>query len=351
MKTTMLKKLGVLLLIVMLMSLFAGCGTKSAADATSSNPPAATETTAAAETPAEKTTLRVATLKGPTGMTMVQMMDNQEKGLAKNNYQFSIFGAPDDAVAKLTSGEADIICVPTNLAAMLYAKTEGKVKILSINTLGVMYVLERGGNEIKTMADLKGKTVYSTGQGSTPEYVLNYLLEQNGLDPAKDLTVEYKTEHTELATLLASGKVDVAVLPQPFVTSVVAKNPDIRVALDLTKEWENVVGPEKPLAMTATIVSAAFLEKNEAAVRTFMEELRLSTEFTNQKLDEASALIEKYDIMPAAIAKAAIPACNMVYLDGTQMQTAASNYLEVVAKANPKSVGGQMPNEDFYYVR
>ena len=345
MKTTMLRKLGVLLLIVLLMSLFAGCGSKGAADAASSTPPAATET------PAEKTTLRIATLKGPTGMTMVQMMDNQEKGLAKNDYQFSILGAPDEAVAQLTSGAADLICVPTNLAATLYAKTEGKVKILSINTLGVMYVLERGGNEIKTMADLKGKTVFSTGQGSTPEYVLNYLLEQNGLDPAKDLTVEYKAEHTELATLLASGEVDIAVLPQPFVTSVVAKNPDIRVALDLTKEWENVVGSEKPLAMTATIVSAAFLEKNEAAVQTFMEELRLSTEFTNLKLDEASALIEKYDIMPAAIAKAAIPACNMVYLEGTQMKTAASNYLEVVAKANPKSVGGQMPNEDFYYVR
>ncbi len=345
MKTTMLRKLGVLLLIVLLMSLFAGCGSKGAADAASSTPPAATET------PAEKTTLRIATLKGPTGMTMVQMMDNQEKGLAKNDYQFSILGAPDEAVAQLTSGAADLICVPTNLAATLYAKTEGKVKILSINTLGVMYVLERGGNEIKTMADLKGKTVFSTGQGSTPEYVLNYLLEQNGLDPAKDLTVEYKAEHTELATLLASGEVDIAVLPQPFVTSVVAKNPDIRVALDLTKEWENVVGSEKPLAMTATIVSAAFLENNEAAVQTFMEELRLSTEFTNLKLDEASALIEKYDIMPAAIAKAAIPACNMVYLEGTQMKTAASNYLEVVAKANPKSVGGQMPNEDFYYVR
>jgi len=344
-KTTMLRKLGVLLLIVLLMSLFAGCGSKGAADAASSTPPAATET------PAEKTTLRIATLKGPTGMTMVQMMDNQEKGLAKNDYQFSILGAPDEAVAQLTSGAADLICVPTNLAATLYAKTEGKVKILSINTLGVMYVLERGGNEIKTMADLKGKTVFSTGQGSTPEYVLNYLLEQNGLDPAKDLTVEYKAEHTELATLLASGEVDIAVLPQPFVTSVVAKNPDIRVALDLTKEWENVVGSEKPLAMTATIVSAAFLENNEAAVQTFMEELRLSTEFTNLKLDEASALIEKYDIMPAAIAKAAIPACNMVYLEGTQMKTAASNYLEVVAKANPKSVGGQMPNEDFYYVR
>jgi len=339
-----IKKVGILMAILMMTSLFAACGNQSAEQS-------APQTTAAAQTPAEKATVRIATLKGPTGMTMVQMMDNQEKGLAQNNYEFSILGAPDEAVAKLTSGEADIICVPTNLAATLYAKTQGKIKMTSINTLGVMYVLQRGDIDIKSLADLKGKTVYSTGQGSTPEFVLNYLLEQNGVDSQKDLTVEYKAEHTELATLMASGKVDIAVLPQPFVTSVIAKNPDIHVVLDLTEEWDKVVGDDKPLAMTTTIVSASFLETHEAALQIFMDELKASTEFTNQNLDEAAALIEKFGIMPAAVAKAAIPECNMVYLEGAEMKTAASNYLDVIAAANPKSVGGQMPDDKIYYIR
>lgn len=348
-KTNAFKKIGVLMAILMMTSLFAGCGTKSA-DQTAAQTTAPAETTTASA-PAEKATVRIATLKGPTGMTMVQMMDNQEKGLTQNNYEFSILSAPDEAVAKLTSGEADIICVPTNLAATLYAKTQGKVKMTSINTLGVMYVLQRGGSDIKSLADLKGKTVYSTGQGSTPEYVLNYLLEQNGIDPQKDLTIEYKAEHTELATLMASGKADIAVLPQPFVTSVIAKNPDIHVVLDLTEEWSKVVGADKPLAMSTTIVSAAFLEKHEDALKIFMDDLKASTAFTNQNLEGASALIEKYDIMPAAVAKAAIPECNMVYLEGAEMKTAASNYLDVIAKANPKSVGGQMPDDNIYYIR
>ena len=301
------------------------------------------------EESSQRPVVRVATLKGPTGMAMAKMMEEDAAGTSKNDYEFTVLGAPADAAAMLTSGQADIVGVPTNMAANLYNKTEGQVKLININTLGVLYVLERGGETIQSIADLKGKTVYSTGQGTTPEYVFNYILEQNGLDPQKDLTVEYKSEHTELAALLAAGDADIAVLPQPFVTSVLAQNQDVHVMLDLTEEWEKIVGDQKPLAMGAAIVSADFLANHPQAVEDFLTELEVSTDFTNENIEEASTLIEKYDIMTKEVAQQAIPKCNIVFLRGEEMREGVESFLQVMYDADPASVGGQLPDEGFYY--
>lgn len=301
--------------------------------------------------PTEKTHVRVAALKGPTGMAMVKMMEDNLEGKTINDYDFSILGAPDEVVAQITSGQVDIACVPTNVASALYNKTNGNVKIININTLGVLYVLERNSQEIQNIEDLKGKTILSTGQGATPEYVLNYILRKNGLDPEVDLNIEYKSEHSELATLLASGQADLAVLPQPFVTSVLVKNSDVRVVLDLTKEWQKVSGEDKPLAMGVTIVSNEFLKENQLAVDTFIDEMNMSVQFTNEKLEEAAGLIEKYEIMPAAVAKAAIPACNIVSIKGEEMKKAVEGFLEVLFNSNPKSIGGKIPDENLYYIQ
>lgn len=303
------------------------------------------------ESQGERTAVRVATLKGPTGMAMAKMMEDDAAGVSKNDYEFTVLGAPTDAAAMLTSGQADIAGVPTNMAANLYNKTEGKVTLININTLGVLYVLERGGETIQSIEDLKGKTVYSTGQGSTPEYVFNYILRQNGLDPEKDLTVEYKGEHTELAALLTAGEADVAVLPQPFVTSVLTQNEDVHVVLDLTAEWEKVTGGDKPLAMGAAIVNTEFLKNNPQAVDDFLTELAVSTAFVNENLEEASVLIEKYDIMKAAVAKQAIPKCNMVFMSGQEMKDGAESFLRVMRDADPATVGGNLPDDGFYYVK
>jgi NitT/TauT family transport system substrate-binding protein len=334
------KKITALLLTALIMLLVMGCGNSTAK-------PAAND---AAQPEAEKTLVRVAALKGPTGMALVKMMEDDSQGNSVNDYEFSILGAPDEAVAMFTSGQADIVCVPSNVAATLFEKTNGNVSIINVNTLGVLYVLERG-ESIKSAEDLKGKTVYSTGQGATPEYVFNYILKENGLDVQNDLTVEYKSEHTELASLLAAGQADVAVLPQPFVTSVLAKNPDIRVALDLTQEWQKVAGADHPLAMGVTIVNAEFLANNQAAVDNFLTEMDASVAFTNGNLDEASSLIEKYEIMSANVAKAAVPACNIVSLQGEKMKTAVASFLEVMYNSNPKSIGGKLPDEKIYYIQ
>ncbi|MBK5242290.1 MqnA/MqnD/SBP family protein [Clostridium sp.] len=291
----------------------------------------------------------IVALKGPTGMGMVKLMEDDELGKTKNDYTFSLSGAPDEVVGMITTGQVDIAAVPTNLAATLYKKTEGKIKIIANNTLGVLYIVTNGV-EITKIDDLRGKKIYATGQGTTPEYVLNYVLEQNGLIVGKDVEVEYRAEHSEVATLMAAGEIEIALLPQPFVTSVLMQNKDVKIALDMTKEWETVSG-ENPsaLVMGSIIVRTEFLEKNKAVVDSFLEEYAMSTEYVNNNIDESAALIEKFDIMKAAPAKIAIPKSSITFIDGSEMKSMTSGFLEVLFKANPKSVGGELPDEDFYY--
>ncbi len=283
--------------------------------------------------------IRVAALNGPTALGMLNMMDNQA-------YTFSVFSKPDEVTAALNQGNLDIAAVPTNLAATLYNKN-GSVKLLALNTLGVLYVLEKG-DTIKSVKDLKGKTIYSTGQGAVPEYALNYVLEQNGLTVGEDVTVEYKSEHTELASLMAADKASIAVLPQPFVTTVLNQNSDVRVALDLTEEWESA--NNATLTMGCIVVRTEFLEQNKTAVDAFLAAYKVSAEKANTDIDGTAALAEQHNIIKAAVAKKAIPECNIVYIDGAEMKTKASSFFSVLANANPKSIGGKLPDDNLYYI-
>lgn len=333
-----MKKYTVLAVLLSFVMLLGACGGEQ-----SQTPPL--------EEPEAKTMVNVVALKGPTGMSMVEIMDLAQKHESRNDYLFTVVGAPDEAVAMLTSGQADIIGVPTNLAATLYQKTNGNVQLLNINTLGVLYILERDGETLKSLEDLKGKTLYATGKGATPEYVINYLFTEQGLDPQKDLAIEYKSEHSELAALLAAGEIDYALLPQPFVTSVLQNNSAVRVALDITEIWEAVAGEENPLVMGATIVRKDFAENNPEAVVRFLEDLKSSTHFVNDSVEDAAALIGQFDIMPEPVAKQAIPQSNMVYIVGEEMKMAVETYLDILNQANPNSIGGQMPDDAFYFIQ
>lgn len=300
------------------------------------------------ETPKEKTTIKIAALKGPTGLGMLKLMSDNEAKTAANNYQFTIASAADEIVSKISSGEVDAAAVPTNLAAALYNKTNGKVQLAALNTLGVLYVVVNGEN-VSSIKDLKGKTIVSSGQGAIPEYAFNYILKANGLEIGKDVKVEYKVEHSEVASLLISGKAKIAVLPEPFVTQVTTKNKAVKVALNITKEWDKAVNSKSVLTMGCLIVRKDFAEKNKEAFNKFLDEYKASATYTNSNVDAASVLSQKYDIMPAAVAKKAIPNCNIVYIDGTEMKSKTADFLNVLFKANPKSVGGKIPSEDFYY--
>lgn len=289
-------------------------------------------------------TINVATLKGPTGMGMAQLMDQQDNGASMNNYNFQILSAPDEIVGKISTGEIDIAAVPTNLAATLYSKTEGNVQMLAINTLGTLYILEKG-NSINSVDDLAGKTIVSAGQGSTPEYIINELI--NRAELSEPATVEYVTEHAEVATKILSGEADVVMVPEPFVTQITSKDSDIRVALDLTVEWKDMTGIDLP--MTAVIGRKDFLQENPQAVEYFNDEMKLSVNYLNENPAEASVLVENYDIMPAAVAEKAIPNCNLVYITGEDIKEPTTAYLELLFNSNPKSVGGKLPAEDFFY--
>lgn len=291
----------------------------------------------------EKTgvTVNIGVLKGPTGMGAAWLMDQNEQGLSANSYNFTIAGAPDVLTGQLISGDMDMAALPTNAISTLYNKTEGKITVLGVNALGVLYVLENG-DRINSVSDLEGKTILASGQGSTAEYVLNYILEQNGVSAE----IFWASEHSEAATLALSGEYDIVMLPEPFVTTVTTKNGSFRVALDLTREWEALGGGE--LTMGGIAVRTEFLEAHPDAVKAFVKEYANSVAFTNAQPADAAKLIAKYEIAAEEIAKNAIPRCNIVWLHGENYKAKLKNFLGVVYEANPAGIGGKMPGDDFY---
>ena len=310
---------------------------------------ATAEPTAAPEAEAPVTTFRSAGLKGPTTMGMVKLMSDAEAGETHQDYQVTMYGAADEVVPLLVKGDIDLAAIPANLAANLYNQTEGKVQVAAINTLGVLYVVTTG-DDVKSVEDLKGKTVYSTGKGTTPEYVLNYILKENGIDPEKDLTVEYKSEATEVAAALqAADEGAIAVLPQPYVTAAQSQIEGLNVALNLTEEW-NKVSTDSDLVTGVLVASTEFIEQNEAAFEEFLKDYQASIEWVNSNTADAAELVANYGIVAKApLAQKALPACNITYVDGAEMKTKLFGYLQVLFDQNPKAVGGAMPGDDFYY--
>ena len=291
--------------------------------------------------------LRVGTLAGPTGMGMAKLMnDTKEGGSMAGRYNITLYSSPDEIRAALLSGSLDVAALPVNLAAVVNAKTEGKYKVAAVNTLGVLYVLE-AGNTVNSVANLAGKKLMATGQASTPEYILNYILEKNGLEGVE---VEYRTEHSELATLLISGKATLGMLPEPMVTNALSKNADLRIALDLTKEWKKVSSGEAVQGCIS--VSDDVIGQHKAVLDRFLDDYKASVEFVNGNIPEAAQMIADAGIVAAApVAEKAIPNCNIVFIEGSGMVSILNEFYSVLFAANPASVGGSMPDETLYYTR
>lgn len=297
------------------------------------------------ETPAARAEVRLAGMTGPTSMGMVKMLNDSEQDLSMNSYKFTIAGSADEITPKLVKGELDIAAVPANLASVLYNNTDGAVQMLAVNTKGVLYLCEKG-DTIKTLADLKGKTIYATGKGSTPEYTLRYLLTSNGMDPDKDVSIEWKSEPTEIVALLSKADSGIAMLPQPYVTVAQTKVEGLRVAANLGEEWGKL-GSE--LVTGVVVARKEFVEQNPMVIASFLDEYEDSIEWVTENAKDASVLIEKYGIVNAAVAEKALPQCNLDYEDGDDMKEDVSAYLNILMSQNPKSIGGKMPGEDFYY--
>lgn len=331
-------------------ALLAGCGStgNGTADQTDKQENSGTQTQA------EPVDVNVMALKGPTAMGMVKLMDDADSGnVDTENYSFEIAASADEVTPKLIQGETDIAAVPANLASVLYNKTEGQIQVLAVNTLGVLYIVENG-DSIHSVSDLAGRTIYASGKGSTPEYALNFILEKNGLTPGTDVTIEWKSEHSECVSALAQDPEGIAMLPQPFVTTAQAKNPNLKVALDLTEEWDKVMENEETKSSLLTgvvVVRKEFAEENPEAVEDFMDRYADSVKYVNDNVEEAAKLVGNYDIVTEDVAVKAIPECNIVCITGEDMKEQLSGYLAVLKDANPESIGGELPGDDFYYIQ
>ena len=288
--------------------------------------------------------VRVAALKGPTAMGLVQLFDTHAE-----DYDVLIAGAADEVTPKLIQGQLDIAAVPVNLGSVLYNRTQGQVQLIAINTLGVLYVVEKGGETVNSMEDLKGKTIYATGKGSTPEYALTYLLAQHGIDIASDVTMEWKSEPTEVVALMAQSENAVAMLPQPYVTVAGAQVEGLRVALNLTEEWDKLDNGSR-LITAGIIVRKAFAQEHPDKVAEFLAQFAESAAYANENVAEAAALVEKYIGVKAPIAQKALPACNIVCIAGEDAAAILPGYLQTLYELNPAAVGGALPGADFYWV-
>lgn len=360
----MTRKLLALTLSLALTAGLAACSTQAPAEDTAppeSTAPAAETQTPAAETAVPYQTVHLGLLSGPTGMGAAKMISDSDAAYAQiedgtydpsngvlEHYEVTLGSDPaNDIVPRLTNGELDIAAIPTNLAATLYNRTDGGIKLLALNTLGVLHILENG-DTVNSLADLEGRTLYATGQGSNPEYVLNYLLEANGLDPAADVDIQWLASE-ELTTRMASGDIDLCMLPVPAATTVMMQNSDVRDAIDLNDAWTES-GAQGTFTMGCLVARTEWLEGNSELVPGILEEYAASIDYANSNPEEASALIEQYGIVPkAAVAQAAIPQANMVCITGEDMKGIA-DYYQVLFDADPTSIGGAIPGEDFYYI-
>lgn len=293
---------------------------------------------------AEETPVRVGALTGPTAMGMVKLLED-----GKDIYTPTILGAADELVPLILQGQVDIASVPANLAATLYGKTQGGITVLAVNVLGVLYIGEFNTDNLHSLADLKGQTIYATGKGSTPEYFLRYVLKENGIDPDKDVTIEWKSEPSEVVALLNAQQQGIAMLPQPYVTAAGAQlGEGFRVALSVSDEWAAL--DNGTLCTTAVVMARTeFVQAHPEAVAQFLTRFAESVQWVNENVAEAAQLCGDYGIIKAPVAQKAIPKCNIVCLTGQPMKQALSGCLNVIFGENPKAVGGQLPGDDFYY--
>lgn len=304
---------------------------------------------AACAAPAETARpVRVGALKGPTAMGMVKMMEDNAGG-----YQFTVAAAIDEITPALVRGELDISAVPANMASVLYNNTKGQVRVLAINTLGVLYIVENG-ETIETMDDLRGRSLYASGKGATPEYAINALLADRGINADSDMAIEWKTEHAECVAALVANPGSAALLPQPFVTTALMKNDEIRIALDLNAEWDGMrqgMDAQSALVTGVIVARTAFIEEHPEQVSAFLDAYKASVAYVHENRQHAAELIGGYEIVPAQVAYEALPYCNITFVEGDEMKQKLSGYLAVLMAQNPKAIGGALPDDAFYYAR
>lgn len=295
----------------------------------------------------EKTTeIRIASLKGPTTIGLAKLYSDSDNNHTELKYNYSICGTADEISTGLIKGEFDMAAVPANLAAILNKKTSGEIKIAAINTLGVLYLLEKNTG-ISSIADLKGHTIITTGQGTTPEYTIRHILKANGLDPDKDVTLDFLSEASEVAAKASILQQAVLMLPEPYVEIAKSKDNTLKVFADLTEEWEKT-DSESTVITGVLVVNSTFAANNPNALSAMLSEYEASAKFANSNISECAEILEKLDVFSASVAKNAIDKCHVVFENGSTMITKLTGYFTALYNENPVSVGGEIPNEEAY---
>lgn len=376
----MKKLIAMLMTAALLMGLFSACGNTqtgsgvasetAAAQTVEPTQEAAPTQTAAQESAQEAASLEepaslmeeeayegiditVGTLKGSTGAGMAKLMEETEAGTAANNYRFTLSADPSEVVTKVIAGEFDIACLPTNSAAVVYQKTQGKVQLLALNTEGVLHILQNtaNGEAVTDWAQLKGKTIYTIGQGANPEYVLDYVLRGHGIDPDTDVTIQFCAAADEVIAACASGEAEFCMLPEPNVSVLTGKVEGFASVLDLTDAWNEIVEDGSILTQGCVVVQSSFAQEHPQAVKKFLEEYEASIRFVTEDQEGAAKLLAQYEIVPSeAIALKALPGCHIIFQAGEEMKKSIQGYYQVLFDADPTSIGGQLPDDGFYYI-
>ncbi|MGI5962717.1 MAG: ABC transporter substrate-binding protein [Lawsonibacter sp.] len=360
----MKKNLSLFLAAVLSLSLLSGCGPKQASSTTSSSSTGTSSSTSGSLSSGDSsssvgyTLPKLMVLSGPTGVGAAKLMADTAYA-ASNGGKTPDGNWPaiqDDPIVvadnqqitdALVNGQADIAAIATNVAATLDAKSNGLIQVLAVNTLGVLYILEKG-DTVHSLADLSGKTVYATGQGANPEYILNYLLEQNGVDPAQ-VDIQWMTAQ-EVSAKMASAESGICMLPVPSATALMVQDSQVRQALSLSEIWDTL--EKGTLPMGCIVARTDYIQENPQGVEAFLSAYADSIAYMSDSanLEDAAQLVAQYEITPnAAVAKAAIPQCNLAFLTGSDMKLTLENYYQVLFQANPDSIGGGLPYDSFYY--
>ena len=297
----------------------------------------------------ETTAIRIAAMRGPTALGLLHLMEQQELGNTRNDYSFTILSMPDYLPPLLVRGEVDIAALPGNLASILYNQLDGDIQVLAIVTLGVLHIVDTTG-EINSIADLAGRTIFVSGEGATPEFALNYVLMQNGLTPHVDVDIQFRVEHTEIAAMLSAGTAQIALLPEPFISTVLNQVDELRIALDLTEEW-NRVQPDFGLIMSVVIGRRSFLEENPDAIAILLQDYAASIQFVTSNIPQAAQLAAQFEIIPnPAIAEAALPRTHITFISGQQMKQNLMGFYGVLYSQSTRSIGGRLPDENFFFI-
>ena len=333
-----MRKIALIMLVTFAIVLLAGCAAQTVSPG-SPDPPSSPD----------RATVRVAALRGPTALGLLSLMDENERGETRNNYQFELLGSPDEVPPLLVRGEVDVAAVPSNLAAVLYNRMPGEIHALAVVTLGVLHIVDTG-HEIHSVADLAGRTIFTAGQGTTSEFALNYVLRKNGLTPGVDVIVEFRSEHAEIAALLETGAAETALLPEPFASTVLARIDGLRSALDMTEEW-NRVQPDYSLIMSVVIARSEFLETSPEAVSILMDEYAQSISFMTANISDGAQLAVDFGLIPSlGIAESALPRTHIVFLTGEEMMRNLLGFYSVLYDELPMSIGGEIPEADFFFL-